>query len=125
MISKVLLTTFILLFTTLTFADKPKCYAASAGYCQYTGKISRIYVNNDNIILLYFDTQMDDGEWDVAGFTATSKFAGAVSLDTQNEFAKLFYSTALAAQSTKRKITVQMRGNIGGYLKIDRIWLDE
>ena len=51
--------------------------------------------------------------------------AAAVDLNANPEFAKLLYSSALAAQAAGRSILIQMRGNVGGYLKIDRIWLSK
>ncbi|MCE9687161.1 hypothetical protein LZP73_13260 [Shewanella sp. AS16] len=68
---------------------------------------------------------MDPANAGVAGFTVTNGGAAAISISADSEFAKLFYSTALAAQASNRDVTIQMRGNIGSYLKIDRIWLDE
>ncbi|QDO85851.1 hypothetical protein FM037_24555 [Shewanella psychropiezotolerans] len=107
-------------FTAL--ASVPVCYD---GYCQYHGKVSRIYVNSVNLILLYFDTAMDPGEGSTASMSLTTGAAAAVKMSDNPEFAKLFYSTALAAQACQRNVQIQMRGTISGYMKIDRIWLSE
>lgn len=107
------------------FAAKPTCHSSNGGYCEYTGKISRIYVNNSNQILVYFDTPFDVGEWDKAGFTASQTAAAIILIDEKPSYAKLFYSTALAAQVSKREVNFQMRNVVNGYLKADRIWLSE
>ncbi|MDT3334958.1 hypothetical protein Q4Q49_06560 [Shewanella sp. SP1S1-7] len=106
-------------------AALPSCSSASGGYCQYTGKVANLYVNSGNTILMYFDTPMDPANASVAGFSASNGNAGIVKIDENPEFAKLFYSTALAAQASQRNVSVQMHGTVSGYLKIDRIWLKE
>jgi len=116
---------FLFFYSLNAIADKPVCHSSSGGYCSYYGYVDKIYVNSGNLILLYFDTAMDDGEWDKAGFQASSRTATAIRIDDNPEFAKLFYSTALAAQTSKRMISIQMRGNYGNYLLADRIWLDD
>ena len=74
---------------------------------------------------MYFDTPMDPANASVAGYSISNGGAALVSIGDSPEFAKLFYSTALAAQASQRKVTVQMHGSLGSYLKIDRIWLAE
>ena len=119
---------FLLLFALVSmnvFAATPLCRSSSGGYCQYTGPVKQIYVNSNNLIILYFDSSFDENAWEVAGYDATVRNAAAIRIDDNPDFAKLFYSTALAAQSSKRSVSVQMRGAISGYMKIDRIWLPE
>jgi|GEM_PF-797177 len=104
-------------------AAAPSCHSGSGGYCQYTGKVKRLYVNTGNIILLYFEESITPADAAVAGVTITNGGATAFNIATNPEFAKMFYSTALAAQASNRNVTIQMRGNQSGYLKFDRIWL--
>ena len=106
-----------------TFAAAPKCYSSPGGYCQYTGKVKQIYINRWNLILLYFDTPIAASEPAKAGYSINNRSAAAFPVKESPEFAKLFYSTALAAQASGRNVTIQMRGNQHGYLKFDRIWL--
>jgi hypothetical protein len=122
---KTILAVFTLLVSSHCFADKPQCYGTYGGYCQYNGYVQNLYINSGNVILVYFDTAMDEGEWEKAGVAATQRSAAAILVDENPEFAKMFYSTALSAQATKRKISVQLRGVHSGYLKIDRIWLEQ
>ena len=115
-------------YSQACFADKPSCTANSGGYCQYTGYVKQIYVNKSGMILIYYDTPFDtEQDADVAGYSLGlgGRSAAVVLVSENPEFAKLFYSTALSAQATKRKITIQMRGTHSGYLKADRIWLPE
>ncbi|MBW8184273.1 hypothetical protein [Shewanella nanhaiensis] len=106
-------------------ASAPACYSSYNGYCQYDGKVSRIYVNSSNLILLYFDEAMDPALGSEANMSLNSGVAAAVFITENPEFAKLFYSTALAAQASQRNVQIQMRGTLSGYMKADRIWLAE
>lgn len=116
LISSILLSNFIM-------AATPTCHSGSGGYCRYTGKVERIYVNSGNLILLYFDSRVPLDVPASIGFNATQNAAASFNIDANPEFAKLLYSTALAAQASGRVVTIQMNGVQSGYLKIDRIWL--
>lgn len=113
----------LLALSTEAMAAAPKCYSSHGGYCQYSGKVKKIYINRSNIILLYFDTPIAASEPAKASFRITNRSATAYKLDDNPEFAKLFYATALTAQASNRNVVIQMRGNQSGYLKFDRIWL--
>ena len=117
----------LLAISSPAFSAAPTCQHSGSGeaYCQYTGKVDRIYINSGNTILIYFDTAMDLEQTESVGFTVTSRNAAAYPAGENQDFARMFYSTALAAQASGRNITIQMRGNLGSYLKFDRIWLAE
>lgn len=122
----VLLSIIGLTLSNLASAAPTVCSTNHGGYCQYTGKVKQIYVNSAGIIIMYFDSTFDVSTAHDAGFPQiTINNAAAIQIADNPEFAKLFYSTALAAQSTGRSVTVQMRNNVSGYLKLDRIWLAE
>ena len=107
-------------------AAQPTCHSYSSGpYCQYVGKVSKVYVNDGNMILLYFDTPMDASAPANVGMSATRINAAAFLLSDNVDFGKLLYSTLLSAQASNREVTVQMRGDYSGYVVIDRIWLAE
>ncbi|MEQ9509015.1 MAG: hypothetical protein RLN92_08230 [Alloalcanivorax xenomutans] len=108
------------------YANEPTCHVSSAApYCSYKGKVKRVYVNETGLILVYFDTPMPSGAPSSVGIGGVSNHAaGAVSYQDKPEFANFLYSTVLAAQTTERDVQIQMRGTIGGYLKIDRIWTE-
>lgn len=95
----------------------------TATYCQYDGTIERIYLNENNFIIVYFNAEFDKGAASAAGITTTFLGGGAVNGTTKPEYAKMFYSTALAAQATGRKVKIQMQGTEASYAKITKIWL--
>jgi hypothetical protein len=106
------------------FASTPTCHEYPGGnYCVYSGVVQSIYVNASNTILLYFDNAVDVSIPQSFGINVTRGNAAAIAIGDNPEFAKFFYSTALAAQASGRKVTIQMRGVTSGYLKADRIWL--
>jgi len=105
-------------------AGAPTCHTHSSGnYCKYYGPVSQIYINSSNQILLYFEEPVDVSEANSVGMGISSGIAASFNVTENPEFAKLFYSTALAAQASGRNVSIQMRGSYGGYLKFDRIWL--
>ncbi|MBA4722846.1 hypothetical protein ACRYJU_06925 [Alloalcanivorax xenomutans] len=116
----------VFLVPGLIQAGEPTCHTSTAApYCYYLGKVKQLYINDSGVMLLYFDTPMASGAPASVGIGGVSKFvAGAVSYKDKPEFASYFYSTALAAQTTDNDVKIQMRGTVGGYLKIDRIWVD-
>jgi len=115
----------LVVFSSNVLASTPACYSSHGGYCQYTGKVSKIYINSGNLILIYFETAMPVENALEAGITITNGHAGAYRVSDNPDFAKLFYSTALAAQASKRNVILQLRGSESGYLRFDRIWLNE
>jgi hypothetical protein len=121
--NKLLISIFFLVFSCSSFSVAPSCSSAHGGYCAYVGKVDRIYINSGNLILLYFDTPMSIEIASNAGLTVTNGEAAAYNMSDNLEFAKIFYSTALAAQASGREVNIQMHGTQSGYLKFDRIWL--
>ncbi len=115
----------LIFISTSVMAAMPVCRDTHGGFCGYTGKVERIYINSGGKILLYFDTPMPVENALTAGLTITKGSAGIIVISHNPEFAKLFYSTALAAQASKRNVTIQMRDTNSGYLLMDRIWLAE
>ncbi len=111
---------------SMAFSAAPECRTLAEGnYCLYEGKVRSLYARSNNLMLIYFDATFDPAVAANVGFNVTSGNAAAFLMTDAPEFAKLLYSTALAAQSTGRNIKLQMRDTVSGYLKIDRIWLDE
>ena len=117
----------LLLASGGVFAAAPTCVTNSSGsgVCTYTGKVKNIYINSGGLILLYFDMKLAIADAEAVGLTISNDNAAAYLVSANPDFAKLFYSTALAAQASKRDVTIQMRGTQSGYLKFDRIWLAE
>ncbi|GAA0340473.1 hypothetical protein GCM10009092_01210 [Bowmanella denitrificans] len=113
----------LLLASTITNAEQPTCSSDHGGYCEYKGLVQKIYVNDGNLILIYFDTPVPLEVPASIGLNISKGQAAAFKIDNNPEFARLFYSTALSAQATSRPVSIQMIGTEGGYLKFDRIWL--
>jgi hypothetical protein len=114
------------LFGEHSLAGTPTCKTGSQGnpFCKYTGKVEKIYVNHENLILLYLDTAIPESELNKVGYTGvTHRNAVSCKFDDNPDFAKLFYSTALTAQATDRDITIHMHNNFRGFPKVFRIWL--
>ncbi|WP_105900741.1 hypothetical protein [Vibrio gangliei] len=107
-----------------SFAANLACSDNLGGFCTYTGKIERVYVNDNNLILIYFESPLSSSEVSKSGLNVTKYEAAAYKLTDNPDFAKLFYSTALTAQSTQKTISIQMYDVLSGYLKFDRIWLN-
>ena len=120
---KLVLSIFILLVSNSVLAASPTCHSSHGGYCAYAGKVSRIYINTSNIILIYFEEPISVEDAAVAGITISHGNAAAFHVPNNPDFARMFYSTALAAQASGRNISMQMRGEQSGYLQFDRIWL--
>lgn len=122
---KKLIILIVLLVTSgVCFAVAPTCHSNGAtNYCKYYGKVSSIYINSGNIILIYFENAIDVSVASSFGFNISHGEAAAFNVSDNPDFAKLFYSTALAAQASGRNVNIQMRDVQNGYLKFDRIWL--
>jgi hypothetical protein len=116
-----------LFFSPLANAGEPTCHTTSSKpYCRYNGSVEKIYVNESGLILLYFDTPLNvDDANAVGGWGVTQRSAAVYRITDNPDFAKMLYSTALAAQSSQRSVAFQMRRVISGYMAIDRIWLAE
>ena len=108
-------------------AAAPVCYPyGGAGYCQYTGKVVKAYVNAYDQILLYFDAPVDLNHAVSVGLTGASVSVAAIyNMAANKDFGKMLYATLLAAQSRGANVEVQMHSVSGGYLAIDRIWIVE
>ncbi len=108
-------------------AGAPTCTTHTTGpYCEYTGKVDQVYVNDGGRILMYFDTPLDLTLPSAVGISGvTNSAATSYSVPTDPTFAQFFYSSILAAQARDVTVTIQMRGADAGYLVVDRIWITE
>lgn len=116
-----------LLSPTMAPAAAPTCHSHTSGpYCAYTGTVKKAYVNTSNRILFYFDTPLDLSLVESVGLAGiTHHTAASISISEHPDFAKSAYATMLAAQARGATVSIQLRGNAAGYLKIDRIWINE
>ena len=107
-------------------AAAPHCHPyQSTGYCQYDGKVARAYINAYKQIILYFDTTFNPSSAAAVGLTGVTVDNAAIyNTTTDPDFAKSLFAAMLAAEARGSTISVQMMSVSGGYLVIDRIWVD-
>ncbi len=93
-------------------------------YCQYIGKLSQVYINEGHVMLFYLEQPADIALPASIGYTGVSN-GGAVAYNATVDpvFAEYFYSTALTAFAGDKTVAIQMRQTVGGYMKVDRIWV--
>lgn len=126
--SKILAGLFLLFISNYSFAAGLFCSASYGGYCNYSGKISRVYVNRSNLLLIYTEGGMDLSQLANAGnkfSMVTTGAAVAVNMNKYPVFGKNIYSAALTAFMGGKSITLQCKDNHGGYLQADRIWINK
>jgi predicted membrane-bound mannosyltransferase len=124
--SKAMLPLLMLACTGPALADRPECStSATTGtpYCQYRGLVSRSYVSQGGAVLMHFDTAFASAA-EVTIPNVTVLNACLVQVDQNQNFAKMFYASALMAQASGKTVTVQMRGSADGYPLCDRIWVN-
>ncbi|MEP2990312.1 MAG: hypothetical protein ABJN65_00965 [Parasphingorhabdus sp.] len=124
------LTAVALVFAALSFPSSAMAQSFSCAvsqgtpYCQYTGKLSRVYINDDNLMLLYLESNIDLSVVSASGYGGVSgNYAAAYLTSTNPSFSEYLYSTALTALAGDKTVSIQMRGTQSGLLKIDRIWI--
>lgn len=93
-------------------------------YCAYQGKVRQAYMNDGNLVLMYFEEYIDLSVVSAAGYSGVSGTYAAAYLYTDNPaFAETLYATMLTALAADKEVAIHMRGAQGGLLKIDRIWI--
>jgi hypothetical protein len=108
-------------------ASAPACYPyGSSGYCQYHGRVFKVYVNAWDQIILYFDATFDPAIAGAVGISGVSINNAAIYNNAANpDFAKALFASLLSAQVRGATVSVQMSSSWGGYLLMDRIWVEE
>jgi len=97
--------------------------SGGTGYCSYNGKLSRVYINEGNTILIYFEQAIDTSLPATVGISGvTTGVATRYSLNSNAKFADYLYSTALTALAGDKTVSMQFR-SASGYLIVDRIWI--
>lgn len=99
-----------------------------AGYCQYDGRVSRVYMNSGGLILIYFEQAFDPGQAASVGVTGVSTGSACMYSTTPGfnlDYARMLYSSALSAQARGATVSMQLWGQNSGYMVCDRIWVNE
>jgi hypothetical protein len=106
-------------------AAAPQCFPTD-GYCKYTGRVTRAFINASNEILLYFDTPLNLADASAAGITGvTNPHAAIYNMTGNKDFGKSLFAALLAAQARGGQVTVYMLSANAGYLMMDRIFVEE
>ncbi|TQV68117.1 hypothetical protein FKG94_23795 [Exilibacterium tricleocarpae] len=115
------------LFQLPAYAGAPTCHTSSGvPYCNYTGAVKKLYINSSGLILVYFDTLMDQDQPINVGIQGLSRYnAAAYQISENTDYANYLYSTLLTAQSMAKPVTFQMWGTQSGYMKVTKIWLNQ
>jgi hypothetical protein len=108
-------------------ASAPHCYPYNgSGYCQYDGRVQKAYINAYQQVILYFDTPMNTAEASAVGISGVTVDSAAVyNMGSNPDFGKSLFAAMLAAQARGATVSVQMSSASGGYLVMDRIWVNE
>lgn len=113
-----------LAFSMLPQAASAQTVGCAATYCQYQGKITRAYINEDNLMLIYFEQPFDVAITATAGITGVSNGqAGSYIITDNQNYSEFLYSTALTALAAEKTVIMQFYEARSGYLKIDKIWI--
>lgn len=95
-----------------------------APYCFYSGKLSRVYVNEGNLMLFYMEEAIDANLPSSVGISGVSQLTSVAYPASNNPvFAEYLYSTALTAYAGNKTVSMQFRRVYGGWLIVDRIWI--
>jgi hypothetical protein len=116
-----------ILASTDASADAPTCDTYNGqGYCQYLGRVKELYLNSGGEILMYFDTPMPSTAPTSVGISGVSNHSATIyRLSDSPDYAKAMYASLLATQARGGRVLVQMWGTYAGYMKLDRIWVQE
>lgn len=118
-----------LFFSAFAYAGDYECAVSESGpYCRYSGQLRKAFVGEDGKIILFPKTHFTDSvrSFISTHFPSVNIWNGAaVSIASNETFAKMLYATGLGALTSGNQIEIIMRGEVGGYIKIDRIWFNE
>lgn len=131
LIKKVVLA-LLMLMPVLGWAGEYTCLNNGHSVCKYSGNVEKAYINEDDVVIIYFEAAVSSTEKDSAGYTCmgdarTHRSAGRLDITQDNEiFGKQLYASALSAAIAGKEVIVMMTKNrcLGSYPQIDRIWVE-
>jgi hypothetical protein len=90
-------------------ASAPQCYPyGSTGYCQYDGRVAKVYVNAYNQLILYFDAPVNSANAAAVGMTGVTVESAAIySINANPDFAKMLFASLLTAQARGATVTLR------------------
>lgn len=125
---------YLLILLTAHFLFIKQAHAASAlckssktstSYCKYVGKIEKVYINNDGLVLIFLETEIPIDMAMKFNYKISSGKAIAFEITSDNSYlTSLIHNTAVEALSKKIEVEIHTRSTLKGYMKLDRIWLN-
>ena len=106
-LSIVSLLALALIAPTSAAAGSLTCGSGGGPFCAWTGKIDRVYVNDSQVILMYYDVPVDVTALTNAGLTCASPSSSKSALfkiSNAPTYAEYLYSTLLTAKSWSRNV---------------------
>lgn len=117
----------VAIFLGLTVTNNANAYckesATSTNYCKYSGKIKKVYLNSDNLYLIFLEQAFEKQDAKNFGYNIKSGNALAIQLNG-DETSKQFITLANLALTNGLPIEVHSREVLNGYLKVDRMWIE-
>ena len=116
-----------LLISVDSYGSAPQCHPYNGSwYCQYDGRVRQAYINAYQQVILYFDTPLNIADATAVGASGVTVNSAAVyNMGSNPDFGKALFAAMLTAQARGVTVSVQMSSVSGGYLTIDRIWVNE
>jgi len=119
---------FLLLFLLRETPGKVKYKESIRGtpYCLYQGKITGVYLNNkDDLILLFLEDEINAEDAINFGYKIHNSNAVAISISENFEFAQLTFELLNDAFMQNNEVKIHARGVYKGYLLLDRVWVNK
>ena len=101
-----------------------KSSKTSTPYCKYNGNITKVYLNAQGLVLVYLNADFSTKSAKEYGYNVGS--GSIVSLNIIENKADLhLYQTILFAMDEELAVELHARNTLSGYMKLDRIWLEQ
>jgi len=103
-----------------------KAYCKASGtdtnYCKYEGKITGIYLNSDNLYLIFLESSFSTENAKEYGYSINSGKAIALSTD-KNPTREQFMTMLNIALINDLSVEIHARDVNSGYMELDRLWV--
>jgi hypothetical protein len=103
-----------------------KTSKTSSPYCKYIGKISKVYVNSDGLVLIFLDKNIPIEMAKKYNYEINSGQAIAFEITPENSYlTSKIHNMVMSAITHNMEVEIHSRKTIKGYMKLDRIWLEK
>lgn len=93
-------------------------------YCKYQGKITKVYLNSDNVFLVFLEKPFNIEDAKKYGYPINSGTAIALSLN-ETPSSQQFISMLTRAFNNELSVEIHTRGINSGYMELDRLWVSK